>query len=100
MKIGQIDSQPTSAHSQRILTGQAAFKATAMAELTETQRFPELVSVIKALFAEFQKRDELETLAAVKTVVADIQATCSQQNEAVKTLIRGKRVAIYMRLWP
>eukprot|EP00798_Chlamydomonas_sp_ICE-L_P002218 gene2218-33778_t len=50
--------------------------------------FAEHVSVMKALYQEYQKRDETEDIAFVKALFQETQKTCAQQVETVKNIIQ------------
>ena len=52
--------------------------------------FGEHVSVIKSLYQEFQKKDDLETIQFIDRALADIQQICAGRESSVKNIIKGK----------
>jgi hypothetical protein len=55
--------------------------------------FAEHVEFMKALYAQYQKKDEADNVGYVEALLAETQATCSRRESAVKDIIRGAKHA-------
>eukprot|EP00195_Chlamydomonas_chlamydogama_P009258 CAMPEP_0202914172 /NCGR_PEP_ID=MMETSP1392-20130828/62431_1 /ASSEMBLY_ACC=CAM_ASM_000868 /TAXON_ID=225041 /ORGANISM="Chlamydomonas chlamydogama, Strain SAG 11-48b" /LENGTH=116 /DNA_ID=CAMNT_0049605717 /DNA_START=73 /DNA_END=420 /DNA_ORIENTATION=+ len=57
--------------------------------------FGEHVSVMKALYQEYQKKDEFDSMTYIDALLQEIQQMCSQREAAVKASIQelSKRVS-------
>ena len=51
--------------------------------------FAEHVSVMKALYQEYQKKDEADGIEFLGALLAETRHICSQRENAAKELIRG-----------
>ena len=51
--------------------------------------FSEHISIMKSLYHEYQRRDELEGIALVESLLLEATQACSQKEEHAKSIIRG-----------
>ena len=58
--------------------------------------FAEHTSVMKALYHDYQKRDELEGIALVEVLLLEAAQACKQKEDNAKGLVRGW---VYLGPW-
>ncbi len=46
--------------------------------------------MMKALYQEYQKHDDLETVASVDSTLADMRTYAAKQDDLAKVIIRGE----------
>jgi len=51
--------------------------------------FAEHVSVMKAIYQEYQKKDDFDSIKFIESAVDDIHRTCAQQQGAIKDVIKS-----------
>jgi len=51
--------------------------------------FAEHTSIMKALYHDYQRRDELEGVALVEALLHEAAQACKQKEESAKNLVRG-----------
>ena len=51
--------------------------------------FSEHVRVMKALYQEYQKKDDLDNVSIISSVTKDMANFCNQQNLLIRDMIKG-----------
>ncbi len=51
--------------------------------------FGEHISIMKSLYHEYQRRDELEGIAQVEALLLEVTQMCNMKEEKAKAMIRG-----------
>lgn len=76
----------------RVATASAAARSATMAlqAARAVDPFHEHVQFMQALYQQYQKKDEADSVALVESMLAEAQAGCSQREASLKDVIRGE----------